>query len=107
MKHKRNNGFTLTEMLLVLLIVSGLSMLVIPNVIRTKDTIDDKSCQAYIALVNSQIQHYALDHDKYPETLNELIEKEYIQSDKCPDGRELILDPTTGKEVMLKEDNEE
>ena len=49
MKHKRNNGFTLTEMLLVLLIVSGLSMLVIPNVIRTKDTIDDKSCQAYIA----------------------------------------------------------
>ena len=54
----------------------------------------------------SRVRH-TLHHDKYPETLNELIEKEYIQSDKCPDGRELILDPTTGKEVMLKEDNEE
>lgn len=94
------------EMLLVLLIISGLTLLVIPNVIQTKDTIDNKTCSAYVALVNSQIQQYALDRKAYPSSIEELVTEGYIESDTCPDGRVIILNPDTMKEAIIQEDDE-
>lgn len=52
MKHiKPQNGFTLIEMLIVLLIISILILITIPNVTKHFATIDEKGCAAYINII--------------------------------------------------------
>ncbi len=79
-------GFTLTELLIVVIIISGLMYLIVPNITSTKKALDDKTCDAYIELVNSQIQAYKLEYDEVPLTLTDLVNSNYIKSDKCPNG---------------------
>ena len=87
----KNNGFTLTEMMIVLVIICGLMFLVIPNISNTRNNIDGMTCDAYQTLVNSQIQAYFFEHGVYP-TLEDLTEGEYIYSSHCPDGTPLIIE---------------
>ena len=55
MKHiKQQNGFTLIEMLIVLLIISILILITIPNVTKHFATIDEKGCAAYINMVQGK-----------------------------------------------------
>lgn len=82
-------AFTLAEVLLVLVMISGLMFLIIPNVNNTKSNIDDKTCKAYIELVNSQIQNYYLENGHYPENLGELVDNNYLRSTTCPNGSEI------------------
>ncbi|QVK19196.1 prepilin-type N-terminal cleavage/methylation domain-containing protein [Mycoplasmatota bacterium] len=79
-------GFTLTELMIVLIIISGLMYLVIPNITSTKSSLDNKTCKAYIELVNTQIQAYRIDNDELPIGLQTLVDEKYIKSDTCPDG---------------------
>lgn len=89
-------GFTLTEMIIVVFILSSLMAFILPNVVNTKSDVDKKTCEAYVKLVNSQVQHYALKNGNvYPESLDVLVEGKYIDSLTCPDQRELIYDQTT------------
>lgn len=44
-------GFTLIEMLIVLLIISILILITIPNVTKHFATIDKKGCTAYIRII--------------------------------------------------------
>lgn len=74
---RNEKGFTLIEMLIVLLIISVLILVTIPNVTKHFQTIDDKGCSAYIAMVQSQVEAYKIDHQKFP-TVKELIDGEYL-----------------------------
>lgn len=47
---KQQAGFTLIEMLIVLLIISILILITIPNVTKHFATIDKKGCTAYISI---------------------------------------------------------
>jgi len=78
-------GFTLTELMIVLIVISGLMYLVIPNITSTKNSLDKKTCDAYIELVNTQIQAYLIDHDQLPTDLGVLMTENYIKSTTCPD----------------------
>lgn len=44
-------GFTLVEMLIVLLVVSVLLLLTIPNIVSQSKSINDKGCEAFISMV--------------------------------------------------------
>lgn len=48
---KNEKGFTLVEMLVVLLIISILILVTIPNVSKHFATIDEKGCNAYILII--------------------------------------------------------
>lgn len=64
--HRR--GFTLIEMLVVILILAILAALIIPRLIgRTSDAKIAKA-KSDIATVSSLLQQYRLDNDKYPTT---------------------------------------
>lgn len=52
----RQAGFTLIEMLIVLLIISILILITIPNVTKHFATIDKKGCAAYITMVQGQVE---------------------------------------------------
>ncbi|WP_221565535.1 competence type IV pilus major pilin ComGC [Alkalihalobacillus sp. TS-13] len=92
------NGFTLIEMLIVILIISILLLIAVPNMAKNNDVVKDKSCAATVQLVQSQVAAYQVEHDELPTELGEL--DEYIDSDeiKCPGDSEVLnYDSETGK----------
>jgi len=89
-------GFTLIEMLIVLLVISVLLLLAIPNVTAHNSFINDKGCEAYLKTVQAQVQAYKMEKKSIP-TVNELIQANYIESEKCPNGHTITIDATTGE----------
>ena len=47
---KQEKGFTLIEMLIVLLIISILILITVPNISKHFATIDKKGCDAYVSI---------------------------------------------------------
>lgn len=95
MKQKMKNkvgAFTLIEMLVVLLIISVLLMLVVPNIIKHQASIHQKGCDAYITVVESQYQVYQMEHPNMKPTIDTLYAEKYVKSTTCPDGTKLNID---------------
>lgn len=86
-------GFTLVEMLIVLLIISVLILVTIPNVTKHFTSIDNKGCDAYVQMLQGQVQAFKIDHMKTP-TYEELKEEGYVLEEKaeCPSGTEVTID---------------
>ncbi|MBB4825713.1 competence protein ComGC [Sporosarcina luteola] len=88
---RNENGFTLIEMMIVLLIISVLVLIAIPNVTKHSRSIDEKGCDAYVKMVQGQVEAYKMDHKEIP-TLESLQEKKYVaENPQCPDGRSLTI----------------
>lgn len=91
-KLREESGFSLIEMMIVLLIISVLILVAIPNVTKHSKSIDDKGCAAYIAMVQGQVEAYKMENHKYPNGLEDLVNKDYFpETPKCPDGRQLSI----------------
>lgn len=60
---KRHQGFTLLEMMIVLLIISVLILLFIPNLSSQKDSIINKSDQAIAETIITEIELVKFDKD--------------------------------------------
>ena len=86
-------GFTLVEMLVVLLIISVLILVTIPNVSKHFASIDKKGCDAYILMVQGQVEAYKLEEKTYPGTIQDLVDKEYLQehNKECPNGDQVVI----------------
>ncbi len=106
MKKIRNNkGFTLVEMMIVLLIISVLILVTIPNVTKQSASIDSKGCEALVKMVEGQVGSYKIDHKEVP-TMDQLIEDDYLTSSNktCSNGNEIII---TNGIVSVQEKNDE
>lgn len=89
---KQEEGFTLIEMLIVLLIISVLLLIAIPNVTKQSKSIDEKGCDAYLGMVQGQVEAYKMEELQYPTSLEELKEREYFsETPQCPDGTKLKI----------------
>lgn len=90
---KNNRGFTLIEMLIVLLIISVLIIIIVPNLGDRSADVNDKGCDALIAMVQAQVDAYYVEHKEYP-TLVELENKKFIKEDQktCPNNQEIIIE---------------
>lgn len=101
-KLKEEKAFTLIEMMIVLLIISVLILIAIPNVTKHSKSIDNKGCDAYVAMIQGQVEAYKMEEYSYPTSLTELVTAEYLlESPKCPDGRELSIS-SLGKVTVEK-----
>ena len=58
-------------MMIVLLIISVLILISIPNVTKHSNRIDEKSCEAYVKMVEGQVAAYKMENKKIP-TLSDL-----------------------------------
>lgn len=98
---KNQKGFTLIEMLIVLMIISVLIILIVPNLGKKAKDINDKGCDALVAVVETQIGAYRLDNGTAPTSIDLLVPK-YIKDTqtKCPNGDELSIN--TDGEVTKK-----
>lgn len=93
----KKNGFTLIEMMIVLLIIAVLIMITIPNVAKNNQSVRNKGCDAMVKLVEAQVQAYLIDEESLPASLGDLQQKGYIKETKCPNGVELKYDAKTGE----------
>lgn len=95
---KNNRGFTLVEMMIVLLIISVLILISIPNVTKHSSTIDDKSCKAFVKMVEGQVAAYKIEHKTIP-SIQELETEGYLpekEDTTCPNGETVEINPVTG-----------
>lgn len=86
-------GFTLLEMIAVVLIVSILFLLTIPNVSRVINSVDNQACSALTKVVDSAIAQFKLDYGKMPNSITDLVNGKYITKEQatCSNGKELVL----------------
>ncbi len=94
MKNINNEkGFTMIEMMIVLLVISVLLIITIPNITKNQSAINEKGCSAYTKMVQSQVQSYELANNKLPESLDVLVTEEYLNEGEttCPTGETLVL----------------
>ncbi|MDY0396676.1 competence type IV pilus major pilin ComGC [Virgibacillus halophilus] len=79
---KNEKGFTLIEMLIVLLIISVLIILIVPNLARKTKDVNTKGCNALVTVVQAQVDAYHLDHGNVPASLDVLQQEGYINKDQ-------------------------
>src|SRR4051812_23419102 len=84
--HSRR-GFTLIELLVVLAIISTLLLLVTPRYFHRVDAAKETVLRDNLRAVRDTIDKFYGDNGRYPETLDELVEKKYL--------RTLPVDPIT------------
>ncbi|WP_368503828.1 competence type IV pilus major pilin ComGC [Alkalihalophilus sp. As8PL] len=91
-------GFTLVEMLVVLMIISILLLIAIPNMTKNNDVAGSKGCEATIKLLQTQVHAYEIEENAKPSTLQALADEGYTETTTCPNGEQLKLE--NGKVVF-------
>lgn len=93
-------GFTLIELLVVMAIIAVLMSIAVPKYFKQTERAREVVLKHNINVLRASIDDYLRDNGHYPESLNSLIENQYI--------RELPLDPITDKRTswVIKEDGE-
>jgi len=84
---KSQKGFTLIEMLIVMLIITVLIAIAIPNVTKQSSAVDEKGCKAFVQMVQGQVESYRMDLKVVP-TLTDLVSEGYLKTGEtdCPNG---------------------
>ncbi|MGY0692930.1 competence type IV pilus major pilin ComGC [Virgibacillus sp. FSP13] len=95
---KNQKGFTLIEMLIVLMIISVLIILIVPNLGKKGQEVNSKGCEALVSVVQAQVDAHYLEKNKYPTSLQNMVD-EYITKEQitCPSNKKLNYNSSTGK----------
>ena len=90
---KRQEGFTILEMMIVLSIVALLFLLTLPNIQQKEAIIEKKGCEALTSVVDAQILLYEIDTLQTPTSVDQLVSKGYLKESqkRCPDGRKIVI----------------
>ena len=91
---EKKNGFTILEMMIVMLIVALLLLITLPNIQQKEKIIRNKGCEALLEIVNSQIMLYEIDQLETPTCVQELIDFGYLKKgqDTCPDHSQVVIE---------------
>lgn len=77
---RSKSGFTLIELLVVLAIVSLLLTLAAPRYFRSIDTSKEIVLVENLRIVRETLDKFYGDNGRYPESLDELVERRYLRS---------------------------
>ncbi|GGA68305.1 competence type IV pilus major pilin ComGC [Ornithinibacillus halotolerans] len=78
---RNEKGFTLIEMLVVMMVISIILLLVIPNLGEKNKKVQEDGCDALVAVVQAQVDTYYLENGTYPENLEVLLDEKYLRSE--------------------------
>ncbi|GAK03368.1 late competence protein ComGC [Geomicrobium sp. JCM 19037] len=88
---KKQGGFTLIEMMIVLLIISVLLLIAIPNMVKNSEVAQSKSCEATIDLLRAQAGSYEVQFGKPLTDLKDLQSEGLVDRITCPNGDTISL----------------
>lgn len=80
-------GFTMIELLVTLAIVATILSLATPRYFSNLDKTKEDVLREDLYVMRDAIDKYYVDKDRYPDTLNDLVEKKYL--------RRIPVDPFT------------
>ena len=75
---KNKNAFTLLEMMIVLLIITVILLITLPNIQQKEKIIRAKGCESLLSIIDSQILLYEIENDSIP-TISQLIADGYFK----------------------------
>ena len=84
---RRGHGFTLIELIVVMAIVALLATLALPRYFHSVDHSKETVLRENLRIVRETIDKFYGDTGRYPESLEELVERKYL--------RTLPVDPVT------------
>ena len=98
MRANRRSGFTLVEIMVVVIIIGILATLVIANVIGHSDKARVNATRAMLTTVAQQLDIFKLDQNRYPDSIDDLMTMpNYIQKpESYPKGGYLREQPLDG-----------
>jgi general secretion pathway protein G len=73
-------GFTLIELMVVMAIVATLLTIVTPRYFAHLERARETALRETLAVTRDAIDKFLADHDRYPATLDELVDKRYLRS---------------------------
>lgn len=90
---KNDDGFTLIEMLLVLLVISVLIILIIPNIAAQSSNVQDTGCDAQVKMVQGQVEAYTLNEGSDPVNIGALVTGGYITTEQttCANNVQIVV----------------
>jgi general secretion pathway protein G len=83
----RARGFTVVELMVALAILATIMSLVVPRYFQNLDTAKENVLRENLYVLRDAIDKHFSDHDRYPDTLEDLVTKRYI--------RAIPIDPLT------------
>ncbi|MCH4013027.1 MAG: prepilin-type N-terminal cleavage/methylation domain-containing protein [Solobacterium sp.] len=97
MKRRRKTGFTLLEMIVVVLIVSVLFLLTVPNIKDTIGIVNNRGCKALEKVADSAIVEYKMKYDEYPGSIGDLVNAGLLTEDQttCDGNKTLTISDGT------------
>lgn len=93
---RRKGGFTLIEIMIVVLIISVLLAIAIPNFMRARETSRAKSCCSNLRQIETAKEQWAMDNkasDGDSVTMEELVPDYIKQEPTCPSGGTYTVNP--------------
>lgn len=84
----KRRGFTLIELLVVLAIMGALLTLVVPRYFEQAERAKETVLRENLTVLRASIDRFHGDRGRYPQTLQELVERRYL--------REVPMDTLTG-----------
>lgn len=64
--HSNQQGFTLLEVMVVIVIIGLMATLVIPNIMGSKERANKQKARADINVLENALEMYRIDHNNYP-----------------------------------------
>lgn len=97
---KQEKGFTLIEMMIVIMIISVLLLIAVPGLTKNNDVVEEKSCEATIKVAQTQVAAYKANENKLPASIDDLVAGDYLDMEEttCPGGEALTI--TDGKVAL-------
>ena len=86
-------GFTLVEMIVVIMIIALLMLITIPNIQKVVGIVQKRGCESQVKLVDAAILQYMVDTDEIPVSLDELISTGLLSENqrKCQNNKEIYI----------------
>ena len=99
-KRKSVHGFTLLEMTIVVIIISILFLLSVPNIQKTLAIVNQKGCAAIEKVADAAILEYRLEYGEYPGSAQDLGNAGLLSENQlsCDGFRSLTI--VNGQAVM-------
>ncbi len=88
---KNDSGFTLIEMVIVVLIISVIFLLTVPNIQKTLGIVNEKGCKALTKVADAAILEYKMEYDEYPSSVSDLVSAGLLSEEQttCDGSKQL------------------
>lgn len=93
-KMKLQSGFTLLEMVIVVIIISIIFLLSVPSIQKTLQVVNNSGCKAIEKVADAAILQYKMEYDEYPSSVDDLISAGLLTEAQatCDGDKSLVID---------------